>query len=205
MGAAGFWSGCGCCSIELRDRRPTSLAAFSNFVTEPLAACSWPHACIHIEACISREAVQRVHHHVAVPALICCCCRPMSGPGVLTGSKGLQSAADATRNFVTAPRPQHRAVQARAAAAVSQQQQSVGPQQPQQQDEEARLPSGFEKSSCIILPTGKEFKLQIRYKNGRHPLLGFDAAGKPSWNCATAVTAGCAVPHQIHKHKARSV
>ena len=38
--------------------------------------------------------------------------------------------------------------------------------------------SGFDKTpSCIILPTGKEFKLQIRYTSGRHPLQSFDAGG----------------------------
>lgn len=95
---------------------------------------------------------------------------------------------------MTAPRPQPRAVQARAAA-VSQQQQSVVPQQPQH-DEDARLPSGFEKSSCIILPTGKEFKLQICYKNGRHPLLDFDAASKPTAWPAPRLTA-LPLPHPL--------
>jgi hypothetical protein len=113
----------------------------------------------------------------------------MSGSGVLTAPKASQVSSQAFSDRpsclparISRPRP----CTTVAAAAAAQQQQATleGSSHPG----EDRVGSAFDKTpSCIILPTGKEFKLQIRYRNGRHPLLGFDAEGKlTNWQAAAS-------------------
>jgi hypothetical protein len=108
----------------------------------------------------------------------------MSGSGVPTAPKAIQFSSQAFTDrpsCLPARSSRPKPCTAVAAAAAAQQQQATlgGSSQPG----EDRVLSAFDKTpSCIILPTGKEFKLQIRYRNGRHPLLGFDAAGKDKLN-----------------------